>query len=298
MVDEYGLSRALSGRLLTLLVGAMVVLASLGIGGTVAALSLAREWRQGAGSVLMVEVPRPAELIGRIARADQALALLQGSDAVQSAHLLGADEVNQLLRPWLGGDMGALGLQLPAMIEVHLADASASPDALISQVTALVPGTVAETSDDWSGRLLALGRSLAACAGLAVVLVLAVAVALVALAANAGLAEQRDTIDILHLLGATDGDIARRFATRLATLAVTGGIGGAVVALPLLIELARLAAPFGVAPSDQVAAQPLSMLTLLPMSIWVSLIALPLGAAAIGWGTAQIAVRLWLRRLP
>ena len=109
---------------------------------------------------------------------------------------------------------------------------------------------------------------------------------------------QRETIEILHLLGAADGDIAGRFARRLGVLALLGGIAGSVLALPLLVEMARMAAPFGVAPVDQVVDQPLSMLTALPAAVWGSLVVLPLSASAVGWGTAQATVRLWLRRLP
>jgi len=298
-VDELGLNKALVGRLLMLLVAAMVVLAALGVAGGVAAWSLASEWRQGAGSALMIEVPRPDERSGGESRVDRVLALLQTASQVGSDHLLTQDELGTLLRPWLGGDVGALGLELPAMIEVHLA----APDpgdtnVLLTRLNQAAPGTIAEASDDWSARLLALGQSLAACAGVAVVLVLSVAVALVALAASAGLAAQRETIEILHLLGATDGDVAHRFARRLGGLTLVGGVVGALLALPLLLELATLAAPFGVAPAQQVADQPLSMLTTLPPPIWAGLAALPCAAGAIGWLTAQITVRAWLRRFP
>jgi len=298
-VDELGLNKAMAGRLLMLLVAAMVVLAALGVGGGVAAWSLAHEWRQGAGSALMVEVPRPGARSGEETRADRVLELLQAGPEVASAHLLTQDELRTLLRPWLGGDVGALGLELPAMIEVHLvAPGAGDASQLMTQVEQSVPGTIAESSDDWSARLLALGRSLAACAGVAVALVMSIAVALVALAASAGLAAQHETIEILHMLGATDGDVANRFARRLGGLTFAGGVAGALLALPLLAELATLAAPFGVAPADQVAAQPLSILTTLPPAIWESLIALPCAAGGIGWCTAQITVRAWLRRLP
>ncbi len=298
MVDDLGLNKALAGRLLMLLVAAMVLLAALSVGGGVAAWSLAREWRQGAASVLMVEVPRATEKLRSSTRGEQTLALLAANPAVATAHMLDQDEISTLLRPWLGNDIGALGLALPGMIEVHLAQGVVSGDQIASQLAVAVPGVVVEASESWSARLLDLGRSLAACAGLAVLLVLAVAVALVALAASAGLAAQRETIEILHLLGAADGDIASRFAKRLTVLTLAGGVIGALISLPLLVELAHLAAPFGVAPVDQVADQPLSILTILPLAIWAALAALPLGAAAIGWVTAQTTVRLWLRRLP
>jgi len=299
MVDDLGLNKGPGGRLLLVLVAAMVILAALGAGGAVAALSLAREWRQGAGATLMVEVPRPDDRLGGGTRSERVLAVLQTNPLVTSAHALDADELSTLLRPWLGGDVTSLNLALPEVIEVRLADARQDArDQLVSQLGQAVPDAVVEGSDDWSGRLLALGRSLAACAILAVVLVLSVAMALVALAASAGLATERETIEILHLLGAADGDISDRFARRLAVLTLLGGITGALLALPLLAEMARLAAPFGVAPSDDIAAQPLSILTVLPPAIWASLALLPIGAAVIGWITAQITVRLWLRRLP
>ena len=265
MVDDLGLSKALAGRTLMLLVAAMVVLAALGVGGGVAALSLAREWRQGAGSVLMVEVPRGSDrwraADGLAAtdetRAERALELLRAGERVVSARLLTQDELSDLLRPWLGGDVATLGLALPAMIEVHMADRAdeAAADRMIAELARSVPGTVSEKSADWSARLLALGGSLAACAGVGVVLVLAVAVALVALTASAGLTAQRDTIEILHLLGAADGDIANRFARRLGAITLVGGVVGALVALPFC-------------------------------------------AGGIGWIAAEATVRMWLRRLP
>ena len=57
--DDLGLKRALSDRLLPLLVAAMAFLAALALGGAVAASALARQWQEGAGSMLTVQVPQP-----------------------------------------------------------------------------------------------------------------------------------------------------------------------------------------------------------------------------------------------
>ncbi len=60
----------------------------------------------------------------------------------------------------------------------------------------------------------------------------------------------------------------------------------------MLLGLAALAAPFtGIA----TRCRPLPTL---PLALWLSLPALPLAAAAIGWLTAQATVHRWLRRLP
>jgi len=57
--DDLGLRRALSDRLLPLLVAAMVFLAALAMAGAIAAAGLAAHWRGGAASLLTVQVPQP-----------------------------------------------------------------------------------------------------------------------------------------------------------------------------------------------------------------------------------------------
>jgi cell division transport system permease protein len=148
----------------------------------------------------------------------------------------------------------------------------------------------------WVRRLSILARSLQACAGLALLLVASVAATVIAVATRAGLAARREAIEIVHGLGAADGYIAGRFARRATILAAIGGLIGAVAALPILLTLAQFAAPFsGAATSLETVPD---LLDVLPATLWVCLPALPAGAAAIGFLTAQGTVRRWLRRLP
>ena len=123
-----------------------------------------------------------------------------------------------------------------------------------------------------------------------------VAAAVIAVATRAGLAARRDAIEVVHGLGATDGYIAGRFARRATGLATLGAACGAVAALPVLLGLATLAAPFS---AQGGAAAPAGAIPgVLPTALWLALPALPAAAAAIGWLTAQGTVRRWLRRLP
>jgi cell division transport system permease protein len=131
---------------------------------------------------------------------------------------------------------------------------------------------------------------------MALLLVAAVAAAVIAVATRAGLAARREAIEIVHGLGATDGYIAARFAGRATLLAATGGTAGAVIALPVLLTLAILAAPF--AGAATAPDSPADALAALPLALWMALPGLPAAAAAIGFITAQGTVRWWLRRLP
>jgi cell division transport system permease protein len=128
-------------------------------------------------------------------------------------------------------------------------------------------------------------------------------------ATRTGLVARREAIEIVHGLGATDSYIAGRFARRASSLAAIGGAVGAFAALPVLLGLATLAAPF-LAGDPAAAAQPragdgqallawgLGVLRSLPPEIWAALPLLPVIAWTIGFATAQGTVRRWLRRLP
>ena len=297
--DELGLRRAISDRMLPFLVATMAFLAALALAGWVGAASLARHWQQGAGSALTVQVPRPQEpaVQGGGARLERVLALLGGTPGIASARALTDEELGDLLRPWLGSGAERLALPLPAVIAVRLANPDLDVDRLGRRLDEAAPGTLVESHGVWIRRLAVLARSLQACAGLALLLVAAVAAAVIMVATRAGLAARRDSIEIVHGLGATDGYIAARFAHRATLLAASGGLVGAVIALPVLLTLASLAAPFaGGAPAA--ATSPGAIVAALPVALWFILPGLPAAAAAIGFLTAQATVRRWLRRLP
>jgi cell division transport system permease protein len=172
---------------------------------------------------------------------------------------------------------------------------------LAAQVDSAAPGAVVESHGAWVRRLTVLARSLQACSGGALLVVMAVGVAVVAVATRAGLAARREAIEIVHGLGATDGYIAGCFAQRALVLAGVGGVAGALAALPILLWLAALAAPFtGLEEggSSETARGMADFLTDLPPPLWVALMVLPIAAASIGWLTAQGTVRRWLRQLP
>jgi cell division transport system permease protein len=206
---------------------------------------------------------------------------------------LSSAELGDLLRPWLGAASNVAALPLPAVVEVHLAPDPNEP-ALAAALTAVAPGTLAESHGVWVGRLSVLALSLQACAWLALAVVVAVAAAVVMVATRAGLASRRDAIEIVHGLGATDGAIAGHFARRITRLAALGGLVGAIAALPVLFVLTDLAAPFMTGGS---AAGPFAAMSARE-PIWALLALLPVAAGLIGFVTAQATVRRWLRTLP
>jgi cell division transport system permease protein len=320
----------------------MAFLAALALAGFVGAAALAQHWEQGAEAALTVQVPQPNALAltpssaspgsvlpgssrpGSTAnptRLDRVLGILRGAAGIRSVHALSADELASLLRPWLGPALGGMALPMPAVIDVRLGDMglgdvlgggpTLSMTELAAQIDAAAPGSLVESHGAWVRRLSVLAHSVQACTAVSLLLVILVAVAVVAIATRAGLAARREAIEIVHGLGASDGYIAGRFARRAMRMAALGGLCGAVAALPVLLWLAELVAPFGGLQEDVfsdtarigsgwlgVNGLSTDWLAMLPRPLWEAMPLLPLVAAAIGWLTAQGTVRRWLRRLP
>ncbi len=277
--DPLGLRRALSGPLLPGLVAAMALLAALAVAGAQGAAALAERWQRGAGAAVTVQLPD-----ADAAATERAVTALRGMEEVAEAQAMDAARLADLLRPWLGG---TAGLPLPAVIEIRLRDPRADPVLVGDRLAATVPGAVVEAHGLWVGRLAALARSLQALSWVVLGLVAAVAAAVVAVATRAGLAARRDAVEVLHGLGARDGEIAGRFARRLGLMAAGGALLGTAAAVPALVLLADLAAPWTGAAAGGWASLP-----------WPALAAVPPFAYLVGWATAQATVRRWLRQLP
>lgn len=285
--DPLGLRRALSDRLLPALVAAMALLAALALAGSRGAAELTARWEGGAATAMTVQLPAAAATGGRL---DRALAALVALPEVAEAKLMDKARLNALLRPWLGE---APAIALPAVIELRLTQLPAAPEALARQIAAAVPGGAVELHGVWVARLVALARSLQAVALMALLLVAEIAAAVVAVAVRAGIAARRSAIAILHDLGASDADIAGRFAQRAALLVGAGALGGTLAAAPALAAFADMAAPLlGGRPAASLWDMPWASLP------WADLVLLPILAAGLGWLTAQATVRRWLRRLP
>jgi cell division transport system permease protein len=273
--DPLGLRRALADRLLPALVAAMALLAALAIAGADGAGRLAERWQQGEAGQLLLQLPRDAAPEPVIAR----LAALPG---VTSVTAVPDERLRQLLAPWLGE---VPSLPLPRMLAITL-PAGADHQPLLEAVQA-IPGAQLELRSEAVRLAMRLADGLRGLSLAMLGLIGLVGAALVAVATRAGIAARRETIVILHELGARDADIAGRFARRLGWLCFLGALGGLAIALPALWFLAMQALPVVLARDAQIGDLPWPLLALVPPA-----------AAVIGWLTALITLRAWLRRLP
>lgn len=226
-----------------------------------------------------------ADRVERDAQAGAAVQAARSLAGVTNVHRVEDTEIAHLLEPWLGP--GGLELPAPALIDADLVDAAALPR-LKAAVARVAP---AARINSHAGALSPLHDLVDTLRWLAlgVVVLMGVATsACVVLAARAALNTHRETISVLHLLGATDIQIARLFQRRIALDALFGGGLGFVAGAAVILVLAGRIGAIG---SELVGS-----VRLAPAS-WLALAAVPLAGALLATAAARLTVERALRRV-
>ena len=239
------------------------------------------------GSALVQIVDADARQLD--AKAGTAMAVLRADDAVLQAERVPQARIAELLEPWLGSGDGVDALPLPALIEVTMRRAPSGADyaRLQSALETRVPGARIDAQSEWLGPVTRALSTLAFVAVGLVVLLALITSAAVWLAARNALGTHRDTVEIVHLLGANDTQISRIFQRSVLLDAVAGGLAGMVAGAALAIVVAR---QFAALQSGMVAAGSLSALD------WALIGLVPLFAVGIAVYTARMTVLSHLRK--
>lgn len=263
------------------MIGLMVFLAALAIAAALAADGAAARWARSLAGTATVQVPADAAN-----KLDALAAALRGVPGVRQARPIGLEETRALLEPWLGTELR--DLPLPRLVDLELAP-GADLAAIQKRAAEAVPGAVLDDHRGWADRLAGVATAIQAAAIVVVLLVAAAAALLIVFATRAGLEAQRSVVELLHLVGARDGWIARQVERQALLLALEGGTGG------LFLAAAVIAATLWLSSGDRLRLLP--QFEIAPAA-WLSLVALPAAAGLVAMLTARIAVLRALRRLP
>ena len=201
------------------------------------------------------------------------------------------EELAQLLEPWLGGPVDEEdALVTPALIDVQLTGAVTAERlrAMREELALVAPRARIEAQANWLAPVFDALRSMQLLAIGLVVLLAAITTAAVWLAARSALGSNRDTIEVIHHLGGTDGQIARIFQRSIAIDASVGGFAGLMLGLSAIFLLGRQFAALG---SGLVAGGGLAA------GDWLTIVAVPVAAMVLAVLTARLTVLVALRRI-
>lgn len=216
----------------------------------------------------------------RAAAAQLVVARVRPMPGVVAIDRISDRQITDLLRPWLGAGLADNDLPVPAMIDVRFGeDARNRIDAVTRLVRQIAPAARVDAHGQWLAPLAGLMGALRWLAAMLVLLMAAATAFTVVLAARAALNTHQATIDVMHHLGATDGQIARLFQRRIALDALFGGVVGLGLAVVVVVAVGRRIVELG---SDLLGAIGL------PTFAWAILALLPV----IGTLLAMLAARL------
>ena len=241
------------------------------------------------GVTVQIVSAAPAQ---RQRQADAALAVLAHAPGVVSANAVPQDQLDALVEPWLGTRAGddVDDLPIPALIDVRLAG-TATParlDGLRKALAATAPAARIDAQSSWLSPVFRAINALQWAAGGLIARFAFATVSAVLLASRNALGTHRETIEIVHMLGATDVQIARVFQRSMATDAAMGGVVGLLAGVVTVLGLARQFAALG---SGMVAQGSLAW------TDWVALAGIPIAGVLLVMVTARLTVLAALRRM-
>ncbi|QVM86176.1 MULTISPECIES: cell division protein FtsX [Novosphingobium] len=218
---------------------------------------------------------------------------VQQLPGVSGLRIVPREELDSLIEPWLGSGIAeATGsaIPVPALIDVRLAT-GATPQRVETIRAAARKVTEAARVDAQSSWLRPVFEAMVSLQILAIALVALLTLALAAavlLAARSALGANRDVIEIVHLLGGTDKQVARVFQRSIGFDAAGGGAVGLALALVVIVLLARRFEGLGAGLVDNGA---------LVWSDWFLLALVPILATLLAMITARFTVLHALRKM-
>ncbi|RBP16387.1 cell division transport system permease protein [Roseiarcus fermentans] len=229
---------SISGSALVVVVAIMTFLACLTAGGALLVAQASQAWKTDVLSDLTIQVkPGPDDDVDRVVERVVAIAVRQaGSGAV---HAYSADDSKKLLQPWLGDNIDLALLPVPRIVVVRLAN-DADIAALRTSLAREAPQADLDDHRVWASRISVMAGAIVSLA-LAIFLLVIVAMATaIGFATRGAVAENREIVEVLHFVGASDRFVANQFHGHFQRLGFQGAAIGGGAAIAFFLAAAGL----------------------------------------------------------
>ena len=228
---------SVTGQSLTLVISIMCFLACLTVGAVYLINRSAAAWTANIASEITVQV----ETTDR-QKSDQHLArvtaFLRDQQGISTVTPFSLERSAALLEPWLGSTDLLKALPVPRLIAVQL-DRSAPADltSLSKKLQQRFPGTKLDDHRSWRRQIQGVTRSFALGGFAILLLVGAATTAIIVSATRSAMASNREIVEVLHFVGATDRFIAREFERHFLTLGIRAGLVGALSSMTVFFVM-------------------------------------------------------------
>ena len=230
--------KSVAGRTLMLLVGIMTFLCCVTFGAVVLVQKSAIGWSADVGRELTIQI---RTIAGEDMQSNLRLAvsIAEATPGVARARALSDAESEALIAPWLG-EVDLSELDIPRLVVVELDDpAGVDIDSFRKNLSAIA-GAELETLDGWRAQLNAMAGTVVASGLLILGLIVFATVLAIVFATRGAMASNREIVDVLHFIGASNEFVAGEFQGRFFRIGLRGGLGGGVCALLFFMGIGSL----------------------------------------------------------
>jgi len=228
---------SVTGRSLTLVISIMCFLACLTVGAVYLINQSASAWLRDIASEVTVQI-EPREGVDTEKTVKDTVAFLAKQPGVASAKALSLESSAGLLEPWLGQSDALKSLPVPRLVAIAV-DRNSPPDldTLRTTLSRQFKGVSLDDHRQWQQQIRTVTRSFAL-GGLAILaLVAAATTAIIVSATRSAMASNREIVEVLHFVGATDRFIAHEFEKHFLRLGIRAGLVGAVSAMAVFAAM-------------------------------------------------------------
>ena len=222
--------RSVSGRTLVLLIAIMTFLSGVTLGGVVLVQKSAIAWSSDVGREVTIQIrPVAGEVMESNLRT--AVSLAQATQGVASARALSLEESQDLLKPWLGAGLDLSTLEIPRIVAVQLSDPQDADIAKLETDLKAIKGASLDTHAAWRDQLNTMAGTIVVSGLLVLTLIVVATVLAIVFATRGTMASNREIVDVLHFIGASNSFIAGEFQGRFLLIGFRGGIVGGLAAI-------------------------------------------------------------------
>jgi cell division transport system permease protein len=229
--------RSVTGRTLVLLIAIMTFLSGVTLGAVVLVQKSAIAWSSDVGREVTIQI-RPVE--GEVMESNlrTAVALAEQTPGVEAARALSMEESMQLLEPWLGSGIDLSAIEIPRLVVVQLADPAEADIDKLQRDLAAVKGATLDTHAAWRQQLNVMAGTIVLSGLLVLALIVLATVLAIIFATRGTMASNREIVDVLHFIGASNSFIAGEFQGRFLSIGFRGGIIGGLAAIGFFVAIA------------------------------------------------------------
>lgn len=222
-------------------------------------------------------------------RINKVIMCVEGWSGVDRVRLVSDQKIKKLMSPWLGSDADINALPLPKLLDVRLKNGKTFDYAAAKESLAdVAPYASIDNHGIWLKKLIKSARSLKVLSLFILALVLTASVFSLFYAVGTSLRVHQHIIEILHIMGATDGYIAKQYAHISFVITFISALVGTIIAVVALFAVSMLSAGLE---SGLIGAASLTG------THWFVLCLMPLLTAVISTGMSYLCVKRTLGKM-